>query len=107
MLQPNDKLVMDVLPWPSGQGFAGAQAWWDCVLSKNERQKLDNLLGIALLDQSIRDNLLTLKSEALLSPFEFSEEVKQWLMSIEVASLEELAEAILKGPAIEAMECSL
>ena len=28
--------VMDVLPWPQGQGFTGATAWWDYVLSKDE-----------------------------------------------------------------------
>jgi hypothetical protein len=98
MVQVYEKVVMDVLPWPDGQGFSGGSVWWDQLLDKSERQKLDNLLGIALLDEKVRDNLLHSRTDALLNPFGFSDEVRHWLKSIHAASLSELAEAILKGP---------
>ena len=45
-----NSVVMDVLPWPSGYGFNGGDAWWQHTLSQSERERLDDLLGLALLD---------------------------------------------------------
>jgi len=90
---------MDVLPWPSGHGFRGADAWWDYVLTKDERQRLDQLLGLALLDQSICTRLLEKRDRSLFGKFGLSESTQNWLETIPASTLTELAEAIVAGPA--------
>jgi|SRR4051794_14568797 len=94
----NSQVVMDVLPWPAGRGFRGADAWWDYVLTKDERQRLDQLLGLALLDQSICKRLLEGHDKSLFNKFGLSESTQNWLESIQANSLTELAEAIVAGP---------
>jgi hypothetical protein len=91
------QVVMDVLPWPGGRGFRGADAWWDYVLTKDERQRLDQLLGLALLDQSICKRLLD-HDKSLSGKFGLSESTQNWLETIPANSLTELAEAIVAGP---------
>ncbi len=98
MSQVAQSLVMDVLPWPQGRGFSGATAWWDYVLSKEEKHRLDNLLGIALLDGDFCDRLVNKRDETLLSEFGFSEETRTWLRKIKANTLHELAQAIMSGP---------
>jgi len=98
-----EQVVMDVSPWPSGQGFSGASAWWETVMGKSDRQKLDHLFGIALLDPELCEKLLTRRDDALLMPFGFSDEVRHWLKTIKALTLPELAEAILNGPEIEGL----
>jgi hypothetical protein len=88
---------MDVLPWPAGRGFRGADAWWDYVLTKDERQRLDQLLGLALLDQNICKRLLD-HDKSLSGKFGLSESTQSWLETIPAQSLTELAEAIVAGP---------
>jgi hypothetical protein len=95
MQQP---LVMDVLPWPDGHGFSGAGAWWKYVLSKDERRRLDNLMGLALLDEDVCDRLLIARDESLMSAFGLSDATQAWLRAIEANSLVELAQAIVAGP---------
>jgi hypothetical protein len=89
--------VMDVLPWPNGRGFSGATAWWDYVLSKDERQRLDNLMGVALLDFGVRERLLKERDNSLMAAFGLSEETQKWLRGIQAESLDELAQAIVSG----------
>jgi hypothetical protein len=96
--QTRQSPVMDVLPWPQGQGFTGASAWWDYVLSKEESRRLDNLMGIALLDEEFGYRLLNERDDALLKPFGFSNETLNWLRTIQAGSLVELAQAIVSGP---------
>jgi hypothetical protein len=95
MLQLNEKPVMDVLPFPNGRGFSGASAWWDYVMSKEERQRLDNLMGLALLDENVRDRLIHKRDESLLGAFGLSRETQNWLRAVNASSLTELAEAIV------------
>src|SRR5678815_4494503 len=92
------QVVMDVLPWPAGRGFRGAEAWWDYVLTKDERQRLDQLLGLALLDQNICKRLLETRDRSLFSKFGLSEATQSWLESVPANTLTELAEAIIAGP---------
>lgn len=98
MSRKYEKVVMDVLPFPQGRGFTGAHAWWDYILSKGEQKKLDNLLGLALLDEGLRDRLVTGCDESLFEAFALSKETGNWLRSIHATSLTELAEAILAAP---------
>ncbi len=88
------KAVMDVSPWPDGQGFSGGNMWWNYVLSKSERQRLDSLIGVALLDTDVCDQLVTRRDDGLLSAFGLSPETKEWLKAVKATSLVELAEAI-------------
>ncbi len=97
MLQLNEKPVMDVLPFPNGRGFTGASAWWDYMMNKEERQRLDNLMGLALLDESVCDRLINKRDESLLGAFGLSRETQSWLRAVNASSLTELAEAIVGG----------
>ena len=91
-------LVMDVLLWPRGRGFTGASVWWEHVLSKDERQKLDNLLGMALLDEDVCQRLVHQRDDALLTAFGLSEETRARVRAIRATTLAELAQAIISGP---------
>jgi hypothetical protein len=91
--------VMDVLPWPQGQGFAGATAWWDYMLSKDESRRLDNLMGVALLDEAVSHRLVNDRDDALLASFGLSKETRAWLRAIPATSLAELADAIVSRTA--------
>jgi hypothetical protein len=90
----NTSLVMDVLPWPSGYGFSGADAWWQHTLSQNERDRLDDLLGLALLDKDVCEQLVAKRDASLLSAFGLSEDTQRWLTSIKASTLKELAQAV-------------
>jgi len=92
------QVVMDVLPWPAGRGFRGADAWWEYVLNKDERQRLDQLLGLALLDQSICKRLLEQHDKSLFSRFGLSEATLNWIETIPAKNLTEFAKAIVAGP---------
>ncbi len=87
--------VMDVSPWPNGRGFTGADVWWDYVLSKDEQCRLENLLGVALLNGDVRERLLHSHDNSLLAAFGLSQETQAWLCSVKASSLAELAQAIV------------
>lgn len=98
MSKTKQALVMDVLPWPQGHGFSGTNAWWEYMLSKEESRRLDNLMGIALLDEEFGKRLLNERDDSLLMPFGFSKETLAWLRTIQATNLVELAQAIVSGP---------
>ncbi len=91
----NTPVVMDVLPWPDGYGFAGGDTWWQYTLSQNERERLDDLLGLALLDKDICEQLVVKRDSSLLAAFGLSEETQQWLIHIKASTLKELAQGVL------------
>lgn len=103
-------VVMDVLPWPKGYGFTGGHAWWGHILSQTERERLDNLIGLALLDNKVCEQLVTKRDRTLLSTFGLSEETQEWISRITASTLKDLAQAIVTatrspcagGPALEA-----
>lgn len=88
-------MVMDVSPWPHGKGFHGGKEWWDYVSSKDERKRLDHLLGMALLDESIRRRLIDERDESLFVAFGLSEATRQWIRRIDAVSLCDLAQAVI------------
>jgi hypothetical protein len=88
---------MDVLPFPHGRGFTGAKAWWNYVLGKEERRRLDHLMGVALLDEGICNRLVKERDCSLLTAFGLSEETQAWLRTITATSLVEFAQAIVAG----------
>nr|PZN54951.1 MAG: hypothetical protein DIU68_09360 [Chloroflexota bacterium] len=99
MLRTNETPVMDVLPWPNGKGFNGSSEWWEYVMTKDERRRLDNLMGLALLDPDVCDRLLTKRDETLMKAFGLSTQTQAWLRGLQATSLSELAQAIVaKAP---------
>jgi hypothetical protein len=88
-------VVVDVLPWPNGYGFAGADAWWQHSLNQSERERLDDLMGLALLDQDVRERLIVQHDTSLFDAFGLSEETRHWLASLRVNTLKEFAQAIV------------
>ncbi|MBI5669078.1 MAG: hypothetical protein HZC41_13825 [Chloroflexi bacterium] len=90
-------VITDVSPWPHGKGFSGGSTWWQHVLSQDERQRLDHLMGVALLDTDICKRLLGGKDDSLFSAFGLSEETRQQLRSVQATTLVDLARAITCG----------
>lgn len=91
----NTSIVMDVLPWPNGYGFTGGDAWWQHTLNQSERDRLDDLLGLALLDNTICEQLVVKRDASLLASFNLSEDTQQWLTGINASTLKEFAQAVL------------
>lgn len=95
MLGTQEKPIMDVTPWPDGRGFSGAEIWWDYMMAKDEKQRLDSLMGLALLDEDIRERLVYKRDQSLYRAFGLSAETQAWLSRLKASSLAELAEAII------------
>lgn len=95
MLRTHETPVMDVSPWPEGRGFAGGEGWWEYVMTKEEKRRLDNLMGLALLDDDVRDKLVAKRDRSLYDAFGLSAETQAWLSRLKVGSLTELAQAIV------------
>ncbi len=91
----NNSVVMDVLPWPNGYGFNGGDGWWAHTLSQSERERLDDLLGLALLDKNVCDQLVGQRDPSLLQAFNLSAETQHWLTGIKASTLKEFAQAVL------------
>jgi len=87
-------VITDVSPWPSGKGFAGGSIWWKHVLSQDERKRLDNLMGVALLDTEVGKQLLAGQDDTLYCAFGISEETQERLRSIQATTLVDFAQAI-------------
>ncbi len=91
--------IMDVSPWPEGRGFEG---WWDELGRSAEMKRLDNLMGVALLDESVRHRLVKERDASLLTAFGLSHETQSWLREIQATTLAELAQAIVQHTREEA-----
>jgi hypothetical protein len=91
------KLVMDISPWPQGHGFAGGSTWWDHIRTRDEQQRLDSLMGVALLDADICERLLSGSDDSLMTAFGISEETQTRLRSAQATDLTDLAEALTFG----------
>jgi hypothetical protein len=91
------QVVMDVLPWPSGYGFTGGDTWRQNVLSQSERERLDNLVGLAVLDQNVCEQLVMKRDPALLNAFGLSSQTCDWLTGVEATTLQGFAQAIVSA----------
>lgn len=85
------QIVMDV----KGYGFSGGDNWWCYVLSHSEHERLDNLIGLALLDSKICEQLVVRRDPGLLSSFGLSEQTQTWLRDVKATTLKDLAQAIV------------
>ncbi len=89
------RLVMDVSPWPNGRGFAGRDNWIEHVESRTEQEKIDHIMGLALIDADVRHRLVQDRDDGLLSAFGLSAATRSWLRRLKADSLDELAQAIV------------
>jgi hypothetical protein len=64
-------------------------------MGKEEKRRLDNLMGMALLDERICERLLNERDTSWLTSFGLSTETQSWLQTVEAQSLTELAQAIV------------
>jgi len=85
---------VDMSLWPDRRGFESADAWWD-VMDRDEKQRLDNLMGVALLDTEVRERLVNKRDKSLLTAYGLSQETQNWIREINATSLIELAQAIV------------
>jgi hypothetical protein len=98
MLQIDERHRIDVLAGPPGYGIAEAGVCGEHMLSEEDRQELDRLLGTALLDKATCQRLLCERDDSLLAEFALSEETRAWLHTVWATSLAELAQAVISCP---------
>jgi hypothetical protein len=64
------------------------------MINSEERQKLDRLLGAALVDKGLCQRLIQERDHSLMSEYQLTDETQDWLRSVQASSLMELAQAI-------------
>ncbi len=64
-------------------------------MGKEEKRRLDHLMGTALLDAEVHNRLVYERDSSLLTAFGLSKETQSWLRTVEANSLTELAQAIV------------
>jgi hypothetical protein len=64
-------------------------------MGKEEKRRIDTLMGTALLDEQVRKRLVDDRDTTLLASFGLSSETQRWLCTVEARSLAELAQAIV------------
>ena len=74
--------------------FQRSEIWRGFLITAEEKRCIDNLMGSALLDESLCDLLVNQRDTSLMASFGLSLDTQRWLRSIEAASLEELAQEI-------------
>ena len=75
-----DQTVMDVLPWPEGTGYRHGHVV-GIRHEQEERTRLDNLMGIALLDDEVCKRLVDDRDESAASVRHLGED-RAWLRGI-------------------------
>jgi hypothetical protein len=65
------------------------------LMNAEQMRRLDQLFGAALLDDSIRQRLVSQRDDALLADFGLSSDLQSRLSNIPASSLVELAQGLL------------
>lgn len=65
-------------------------------ISNEDMQRLNKLMGLALLEPGVSDLFLHYRDERLMAEFGITFAVREWLKQVRAASLVELAQAIVK-----------
>jgi hypothetical protein len=81
--------------WPNGSPAGYTDVWERPTPAQNERERLDNLIGLALVDSSIRDRLMVQHDRSLVDAFNLTDETRQRLSNTRAGSLQELAQSML------------
>jgi hypothetical protein len=63
--------------------------------NQNQRDCLDNLFGMALVDPDVRERLLVRRDPTLLQAYNLSKDTQDWLETIQANTLTEFAQAVL------------
>lgn len=90
---PQD-MVLDITSVGGKRGFTGADEWWSHVRNQDEHRRLDNLLGVALLDENVRRRLVDNRDDELLNAFGLSESTKWWIGTLSASSLSDIAREV-------------
>jgi len=85
-------IAIDMLPRSNG-----SDVWWQHTLGQSERDRLDNLIGLALVDQRVHDRLLVQHDPSLLDDFDLSDDTRHWLTGVRASTLKEFAQAIVNA----------
>lgn len=88
------EMVLDITSWSGKRGFSGADEWWSYVRNQDERRRLDHLLGVALLDENVRNRLVNGRDEELMTAFGLSEKTQWWISSLAATSLSDIAKHV-------------
>ena len=71
------------------------KVWQGFLLNHEEKQRIDRMMGSALLDEALCHRLIKDRDTSVMSAFNLSAETQRWLCSIRAASLDEMAQAIV------------
>jgi hypothetical protein len=74
--------------------YKRSELWHGFLLSSDEKRRIDQLMGSALLDDTLCELLVNQRDTSLMAQFGLSLDTQKWLRSIEAKSLEELAQEI-------------
>jgi hypothetical protein len=75
--------------------FQRPKVWQGFLLSYDEKQRIDRMMGSAMLDETLCRRLVKDRDTAIMSAFDLSAETQRWLCSISASSLDEMAQAIV------------
>jgi len=87
--------VMDISTRSSAKQLDGSREWLDDMLSRDEMRRLDNHMGVALLDTDVRNRLVNERDQSLFVAYGLSERTQNWLHEVQARTLNELARAIV------------
>ncbi len=75
--------------------FQRPKVWQGFLLSYEERLRIDQMMGSAMLDDTLCRRLVKERDTALMSAFDLSAETQRWLCSIPASTLDEMAQEIV------------
>lgn len=75
--------------------FQRPKVWHGFLLSTDEKQRIDRMMGSALLDDKLCHRLVKDRDTSVMSAFDLSAETQHWLCNIRASSLDEIAQAIV------------
>lgn len=75
--------------------FQRPSVWQGFLVTNDEKQRIDRMMGSALLDETLCHRLVKDRDTSIMSAFNLSTETQRWLCSIRASSLDEMAQAIV------------
>lgn len=91
-----EQFVAHSIPQRSSK-FQRPKVWQGFLLSHEEKQRIDQMMGSALLDETLCRRLVNDRDTSVMSAFQLSVETQRWLCSIPASTLDEMAQAIVLG----------
>jgi hypothetical protein len=75
--------------------FQRPKVWQGFLLSHEEKQRIDRMMGTALLDETLCRRLVKDRDTSVMSAFNLSADTQRWLCNISASTLDEMAQAIV------------